>query len=156
MWSHYGDSHTGLCLGFDIPDDPAWGSYDMDVRYQPNLLQIRSPEDLNYDFANRWLRTKHESWSYEQEVRIFVALHDPPDEKGLLWFEFGENLQLKEVIIGAQCRAEDSAAVAEALASYSEHIDCSFAYMRADAFLLVRSPAPHVRTFRPPEKTARK
>src|SRR5260370_34750674 len=26
LWSHYGASHTGICLGFDIPDD-----YDVDV-----------------------------------------------------------------------------------------------------------------------------
>ena len=26
FWSHYGASHTGICLGFDIPDD-----YDVDV-----------------------------------------------------------------------------------------------------------------------------
>lgn len=86
MWSHYGDSHTGLCLWFDIPGDP----YDKDVRYQPNLLRARSPNDVNLDLVQRMLSTKHESWSYEQEVRVFVSIkNEPRDEYGRMWFDFG-------------------------------------------------------------------
>lgn len=103
LWSHYGASHAGICMGFDIPDGDPGANYDTDVLYQPSLLQIRRPEDVNFDLANRLLRTKHESWSYEQEVRVFVQLNDPPDAMGLRWIDFGPNLELKEVIIGAQC-----------------------------------------------------
>jgi hypothetical protein len=74
LWSHYGDSHTGVCLGFDIPHGEPGDNYDTDVLYQPNVLPARRPEDLNPDFADRILRTKHESWSYEQEVRMFVGV----------------------------------------------------------------------------------
>src|SRR5208282_1962985 len=71
LWSHYGDAHKGICCGFDIPVGDPGTNFDTDVIYQPNLLQIRGPEDVNFDLANRLLRTKHESWSYEQEVRMF-------------------------------------------------------------------------------------
>jgi Protein of unknown function (DUF2971) len=97
LWSHYGDCHAGICLGFDIPDGEA--RYDTDVLYQPNVLKVRK-EDINLAFVDRLLRTKHESWSYEQEVRIFVRLNDPPDAQGLRWIDFGPNLELREVIIG--------------------------------------------------------
>ncbi len=144
LWSHYGASHTGLCLGFDIPDkDGQGGEYDMDVRYQPSLLQIRRREDVNFDLANRLLRTKHESWSYEQEVRVFVGLSDPPDEKGLWWFDFGPHLELKEVIVGAQFGATNLTALTDTLEKYGDAVECSWAYMRSDAFLLVRSHRPH-------------
>jgi hypothetical protein len=33
LWSHYGDSHTGVCLGFEIPDGVPGGNYDTDVLY---------------------------------------------------------------------------------------------------------------------------
>ncbi|MGA8907320.1 MAG: DUF2971 domain-containing protein, partial [Acidobacteriaceae bacterium] len=92
MWSHYGASHTGVCLGFDIPEGGPGENYDTDVLYQPNLLQIRWPEDVNVDLAGRLPRTKHESWSYEQEVRMMVGLNDPPDPKGFHWIEFGSRL----------------------------------------------------------------
>ena len=111
--NHYAVSHTGLCLGFDIPD--ASPAYDIDVHYQPNVLQIKRRDDVNLDLVTRLLRTKHESWSYEQEVRVFVALNDPPDAKGLWWFDFGPQLDLREVIIGSQCSPAICETVVEAL-----------------------------------------
>jgi hypothetical protein len=141
LWSHYGAAHTGLCLGFDIPDGPVGDPYGVDVRYQPNLLKSR-PEHLNYDLVIRLLTTKHESWSYEQEVRLFLQLNDPPDAKGLSWFNFGPALQLREVIVGSQCTPNDLDAVARVLKNYGTSVGCSWAYMRKDAFLLVRHNSP--------------
>ncbi len=142
LWSHYGASHTGVCLGFDIPDGSLGPNYDTDVLYQPNLLQILRPEDVTFDLANRLLRTKHESWSYEQEVRMFVGLNDPPDAKGLRWIEFGTNLVLKEIIIGAQCHPKVSKEVEDAVKTYGPSVKCSWAAMRPDAFLLVKQDHP--------------
>jgi hypothetical protein len=141
LWSHYGASHTGLCLGFDIPDSDPPGGYDMEVRYQPNVLPYRAPEDINYALVNRLLRTKHESWSYEQESRLFVKINDPADDKGLHWFYFGQSLQLKEVIVGSQCEPDNLKLIAEALKSCPD-VSCSWAYMRKDAFLLIRYDFP--------------
>jgi hypothetical protein len=143
MWSHYGASHTGLCLGFEIPDDDGQGNpYDMDVHYRPSLLEIRCREDVNFTLVNRLLRTKHESWSYEQEVRVFVGLNDPPDEKGLHWMSFGPTLQLKEVIIGAVCNMKISEQVQEAARTYGDAVKCCWAGMSPDAFLLVKQGQP--------------
>lgn len=142
LWSHYGDSHKGICLGFDIPMGDPGANFDTDVFYQPNLLQIRSPEDVNFDLANRLLRTKHESWSYEQEVRMFVNLNDPPDAKRLNWIEFGPLLVLREVIIGAQCHPAVSKKVQEATKPFGDAVKCWWAGMRSDAFLLVKQADP--------------
>jgi hypothetical protein len=142
LWSHYGASHTGMCLGFDIAEGDPGPNYNTDVLYQPNLLQIRRPNDVNLDLANRLLRTKHESWSYEQEVRMFVDLNDPPDAARLNWIDFGPLLVLKEVIIGAQCHPSESRKVEEALKPYGDAAECWWAGMRPDAFLLVKQDHP--------------
>jgi hypothetical protein len=142
LWSHYGDSHKGICLGFDIPVGDPGPNYDTDVLYQPNLLQIRGPEDVNFDLANRLLRTKHESWSYEQEVRMFANLNDPPDAQGFNWIEFGPDLVLKEVIIGVQCDPTVSKKVDEAVKLYGDNVTCWWAGMRQDAFMLVKQAHP--------------
>jgi hypothetical protein len=139
MWSHYGNSHTGVCLGFDIAGD----RYDMEVVYQPSPLQIRTKADVNFDFAQRMLRTKYEVWSYEQELRMFVKLNDPPDADDLNWFDFGPDLELKEVIMGLQCSAKDNAAVGEAIKDYKDPPERHWAYMRAEAFALIRKAMPH-------------
>jgi DUF2971 family protein len=151
LWSHYAASHTGLCLGFDILDHPPEAR--MYVQYQPRLLKISDVKNVPLDLAKRLLSTKRESWSYEQEVRMFVGITDRPDEMGLFWFQFGPDLQLREVIIGAQCRAEHAAEVCEVLKGYPDQIDCTWAYMRSDAFLLVRDKTAHADVFRPSERT---
>ena len=30
MWAHYAGNHTGVCLGFDVPDELAY-----DIKYVP-------------------------------------------------------------------------------------------------------------------------
>ena len=142
LWSHYGASHTGVCLGFDIADHELGANYDTDVLYQPNMLQIRDSEDVDLDLASRLLRTKHESWSYEQEVRMFVGLNDPPDVNGLNWINFGPQLELKEVIVGAQCHPRLSKDVEETVKPYGDALKCWWAGMRRDAFLLVKHGHP--------------
>jgi hypothetical protein len=137
LWSHYGASHTGICLGFDIQDE-----HGIDVHYQPNLIRIRGAEEITENLMLRMLRTKHESWSYEQEVRLVVGLNDPPDENGLWWGTFGPALELKEVIAGAQCSLEDLKALGAAIDRFDPPLDRSWAYTRKDAFLLVRHDFP--------------
>ena len=140
LWSHYGASHTGFCLGFDVLDDHT-GGYGMDVRYQPNMLSIRGPEDVNEELVNRLLRTKSEIWSYEQEVRLFVKLDEPADAKGLWWAEFGPGLELKEVIAGSQCSPADLKSL-EMVVGQHHSVERSWAYMRKDVFGLVRHAFP--------------
>jgi hypothetical protein len=142
LWSHYGDSHTGVCLGFDIIENISEENCDIDVLYQPNRLKILKPEDVNLDLARRLTCTKHECWSYEQEVRMFVAINDPPDSEGLNWIEFGSILILKEIIIGAQCHPKISKELEQAAHPYTDTVKCWWAGMRRDAFLLVRLEHP--------------
>jgi hypothetical protein len=92
LWAHYADSHKGLCLGFDVPDDlPFTVSY------------INSPMKLKLDqtTASQMLFTKYDHWAYEEEVRVWAVL----DEKsGSHYFhKFGPQLLLTEIIVGAAC-----------------------------------------------------
>ena len=91
---------------------------------------------------SRLLRTKHESWSYEQEVLMFVGLDDPPDSNGLRWATFGPLVELKEVIIGSQADPSVTEDIREALMPYGDPVKCWWAGMRADAFLLVKQGHP--------------
>jgi len=140
LWSHYACSHTGMCLGFDIPDKQPDGDYGLDVAYQPNLLRPPRIEDVNFDFAQRFLRTKHDMWAYEQELRLFVALNDPPDERRLNWFQFGPDLELKEIIVGARPTPETS--LQNAYEPYADRVDLWWAYLKKDAFSLSRMKRP--------------
>jgi len=138
LWSHYGDSPTGICLGFDIPDASA---YDMEVHYQPNVIQISGAGEIDEAFMLRLLRTKHESWSYEQESRMFVARTDPPDAHGLHFIDFSPGLTLGEVIFGSQCEPKHFEPAMELLRDYPD-VKPYWAHMRKDSFLLGRLLEP--------------
>lgn len=92
LWSHYGDRHRGMALGFDVANailKPV--SY---VEQRPVLKEI------NPEVANWLLFTKYVDWRYEQEARIFAALTDRDSESGLYFGNFSEQLVLREVIVG--------------------------------------------------------
>lgn len=103
MWSHYADKHRGICLGFDVS-----GSLVMPVSYEHELLNIdgasKSPEsEFTEEFMAKLLTTKFRDWGYEQEVRIFVDLDHSTSEGGLYFYDYSEDIELREVILGARC-----------------------------------------------------
>lgn len=71
MWSHYADSHTGICLGFDVKKDPGFFTFPINVNYQDAYPKIDISEEGNYKvYVNTLMSTKYSEWSYEEEVRI--------------------------------------------------------------------------------------
>ena len=70
MWSHYADSHTGICIGFDINKvfDTVKGTF-RNVLYQTNL-PIKRFNDKVEQFVTNLLFTKSKDWEYEDEYRI--------------------------------------------------------------------------------------
>ena len=94
VWAHYADKHKGLCLGFVIPDERC-----KRVKYVAKRLSLRVPPTL-VD-AQAMLFTKYENWKYEEEIRVWTTLNDI--DQGLYFADFGENLRLVTVILGARC-----------------------------------------------------
>ncbi|AIP72577.1 DUF2971 domain-containing protein [Burkholderia pseudomallei] len=102
MWAHYGAKHYGICLGFDVPDELA-----MRVSYESNRLDfnidLSAPNaGVTPEMVKAMLLTKFEAWRYENEYRVMAELQDK-DADGHYYADFGENLTLREVIIGVRC-----------------------------------------------------
>jgi hypothetical protein len=103
QWSHYADRHRGVCLAFDVPEQLTKA-----VTYSPKRLSVdRAMIESNGPAAEAFMQavvsTKFSHWRYENEVRMFVALEDRNPETGLWLKEFGTDLVLAEVIVGAAC-----------------------------------------------------
>lgn len=101
LWSHYGERHRGVVLGFDIPTDHAHK-----ISYTGNRLQQEmeeSLEDQEEDLGYKLLTTKFEHWVYEDEVRMLIKLEDAHKENGIYFLPYCNALQLKEIIIGPRC-----------------------------------------------------
>jgi hypothetical protein len=95
LWSHYGQRHYGLCLGFDLPDEKI-----VTVRYQDARIEIED-HTLTEATIMQFLSTKFSEWSYESEVRLITDLSESDPEDGNYYADFGDELELKEVIVGA-------------------------------------------------------
>ena len=96
MWSHYADSHGGVCIGFGTNlllktfTKIFWVKYKIKF---PELNLLKMPIDSMYDI----LANKSNEWQYEKEVRILG------DTKGN--FPFMKEA-VKEVIFGIRSTEE--------------------------------------------------
>lgn len=104
LWGHYGDSHQGIVLGFDVdPDVFTQVKYEIDRPVLPDLT-INSKRALTEEDLEVILWTKYKDWSYEEEYRWFLPLGAPDTVSGLHFQEFGDDLVLREVIVGARAK----------------------------------------------------
>lgn len=97
LWAHYSEKHYGLCIEFEILEQ---SEQFHKVEYASKRLPFpKSPDQADSRFI---LFTKYDSWKYEREIRVFVALNDSED--GLYFKEFDESLKPMRVIAGARCK----------------------------------------------------
>jgi hypothetical protein len=82
MWSHYADSHKGLCLKFDSSFDKQFFHKEdwnykkfpiKEVNYPKELKKINYFKD-NEDFFINCAYTKYHKWIYEEEYRILSVV----------------------------------------------------------------------------------
>lgn len=107
MWTHYAEKHTGICLGFDIPEFRGSERLLAPVIYAPERLAflLDSEKDLygiDAKFVLAMLCTKSREWAYEQEYRTVADLKIRDLVTGHYYVDFGPELQLREVIVGAR------------------------------------------------------
>lgn len=136
MWSHYGDKHRGMCLGFDIPDE-----YAIPVRYisDRNAVQFvdgMQSRGVDPQFAHDLMCSKYNAWSYEKEVRMFVGLEESDEEDGLFFYRFGPELTLQEVILGPRCTTTASE-VGSALGDGARSVRVAKARLAFNSFRVV-------------------
>ena len=97
LWSHYGDKHRGICIGYSVrdkgPSKPAKVEYGDSRLIQASKVASMLQGD---EAARKWvddavLLRKGEGWRYEREWRLIggKGLHDSP-------------LELEEIIFGCQ------------------------------------------------------
>ena len=116
MWSHYADSHKGICLCINSePYSDNSGHFlrlDSDPEKYPFIKVNYSeemPKQLNLLYINEWpdiidfVRTKHTDWTYEQEYRLVVNLQG---QNEMCLKKFPKN-NLKAIIFGLKIEKDD-------------------------------------------------
>lgn len=112
MWSHYGDQHRGLCLGYSVPQ-AATGDVQK-IRYGGGRLvqasdvaaMMTGDSDARRRVDQAVLLKKAKPWAYEREWRLI----GPRGEQD-------SPLELEEVVFGMRCPSAVIYAVIQALAN---------------------------------------
>ena len=109
MWSHYGDQHKGVCIGYSVPQD---AMADLrKVSYGGSRLvpaskvgAMFSDAEVRRQVDEFVLLRKAGSWGYEREWRLIGprGIQNSP-------------LELEEVIFGMRCAASVKYTIAKAL-----------------------------------------
>jgi len=112
MWSHYGDQHRGLCLGYSVPE-AATGDIQK-IRYGGERLvkasdvaaMMAGDADARHRVDEAVLLKKAKPWAYEREWRLI----GPRGEQN-------SPLELEEVVFGMRCPSAVIYGVIQALAN---------------------------------------
>lgn len=133
MWSHYGDQHRGLCLGYSVPE-AATGDIQK-IRYGGSRLvqasdvaaMMAGDEDARGRVDEAVLLKKAKPWAYEREWRLI----GPRGEQN-------SPLELEEVVFGMRCPSAVVYAVIQALAKRDRPVRSFEIREQWGRFLLVK------------------
>lgn len=132
MWSHYGDQHNGICIGYSIPADASVHRvrYDAEPLVKASLVEamLDGEAGAQGQVDEAVLLRKAPAWKYENEWRLIGnrGAQDNP-------------LELSEVVFGLRCPAAVQFTVFRALEKRQQSLDFSTIYRRAGTFDLVKT-----------------
>ncbi len=134
MWSHYADSHRGICLKFSLKSWPDMCSALLPVDYSTHRIPVNITKSRfdNAELVRAVNLTKHRGWSYEKEWR---ALGEKCGE-----YDFPP-AALVAIIFGCRTPTNDKLRVKRAVETKRPRIKLYEAKERKGAFALDICPA---------------
>lgn len=104
MWSHYADSHKGICIEFDIKRGGFFYNNLLPVQYKKHypkfeLSDYQKEDNMMFTMHQQAICTKSVLWKYEKEWRVIVD-----DGYGLKGFDKDD---VTKVIFGAKISDDD-------------------------------------------------
>lgn len=123
LWSHYADSHRGMCLVFNATKEPI--SRALQVDYLPAYPTVNlDSEDGIESFPRVGFLAKAECWAYESEYRLIASdLPRSPwirHDRGNLWVP---RKAVDAVILGTQATEDQREAVIALVKAHAPEVD---------------------------------
>lgn len=114
MWSHYGNSHRGICLGFESIEEGGEYFLPLENDLKIPLYRVKYKKfSSRYDFLKEdiieyknCIFEKHPNWSYENEYRLVMVNGEYLDNKQLRKTYYQKKC-LSEVVFGCKTSADD-------------------------------------------------
>jgi len=143
MWSHYGNSHSGICIGFNLVK--LYESLEKIPFSDKMLLKINYKKEftakdyfLDKGTILHWLKTKSHHWSYEEEIRIvYTKLVLNQNLNRLVKFEAEA---AAEISFGATFSFKENIKLITVLRKNFKNIDFYKVNLKESSFELERTP----------------
>lgn len=126
MWSHYANCHRGICLKFDVLEDPSFFVYPLAMDYRKDYPRMKFTDKR---FTSTLLKTKYSDWSYEHEYRVY---------KQTLGYHGFYHKALKAIILGCSAKEETVSCIREIVSGNPQlsHVRFNRAYINSTSFKL--------------------
>ena len=131
MWSHYGDQHRGVAVGYSLPDQRAeqvfkvkYGGSSM-VEASKVLAMLEGSDTARHEVDDAVLLRKARDWRYEKEWRL-IGQRGPQDSP----------LELEEIIFGMRCPLAVKYSVVRAMENRDRRVKFLEIRRKPDTFLL--------------------
>ncbi len=150
MWSHYADSHRGVCVEFNATQ--YFFPFAYEVRYQDDYPVVDPLVDSPPDTITKAIITKATYWRYEKEFRVVmpkfsdeekrehIAKVNKPVHKKMIELHNGEGVYkisptaLSGVILGAKISKEDEKELLGLIRARRPPISIRKAVLKPNAF----------------------
>lgn len=131
MWSHYADSHKGVCICYKVKKNFLNNFINENneilkigiTKYKNNII-LANEISINQSFL-----TKFNHWKYEKEVRLLYFNHN--NKQDYISLEMGADVSIEQIYFGYKCSEQDKKTIKqlfpgickEAIIDYSENKD---------------------------------
>ncbi|WP_461343169.1 DUF2971 domain-containing protein [Brevundimonas sp. GN22] len=98
MWSHYGDQHKGICIGYSVPNESLNDIHKVNyggsriVKASSILRMLENNDTARLEVDRDVLLKKAKPWNYEKEWRLLGEMGSQPSP-----------LELEEIVFGMRC-----------------------------------------------------
>ncbi|WP_111709854.1 DUF2971 domain-containing protein [Lutibacter citreus] len=102
MWSHYGNNHKGVCIGFNYKGlSETFDFIPSKVKYKKKFKKVDYCNDYQ-KALNYLINTKSKNWKYEKEIRLRTNKDFAPslNENGIISIKPSS---ISRIIIGCNC-----------------------------------------------------
>jgi tetratricopeptide (TPR) repeat protein len=106
LWSHYADSHKGICVEYE---------YTFKDKPIATLHEVKYQSEIKFNELGDGFRIKVEDWEYENEVRLFHYDETNKEETPVLKSFEELGLKIKAVYFGERCTDDNQATIKKIL-----------------------------------------
>ena len=138
LWSHYANSHQGICIQFKVDNNFLKLGEHFKVKYSTNRPMIDTEELYNnYDYLIRQMSQKSKEWAYEKEYRLYSLLSGcmKNGDTDIYTRKFDIS-NLGSVILGYRCNHNDQKQILRIMKSYNLENNVFQSRLSTDVFNL--------------------